>query len=294
MKVLIVGRSGQVARALKRAAPSAGVDVVTIGRPELDLGEVGGREVLSSLVSQHRPDAIINAAAYTAVDKAESEAVQAVAINAEGAGDVAAAATAGRARLIHISTDYVFSGTKLEPYTETDVPSPATIYGASKLRGEERVATENGAAVIVRTSWVYGPNGSNFVRTMLRLAKSQSKVRVVADQKGCPTSADHLARALLAMAAASPTGVFHCAGSGEATWAALARETFALSRVRGGPWAEVDDIATTDYSTPAKRPANSRLNCEKLNASFGIRLPLWRDGLAECIDQIAAAGWDVG
>ena len=293
MKVLAVGRGGQVARALARVAPTMGVEVVAVGRPELELGAAGARQRLPEVVAQYRADAIVNVAAYTAVDKAETEPTEAFAVNAAGAADVAAAAKTCGARLIHVSTDYVFSGSKREPYVETDATAPTTIYGASKLEGEGLVVSENSAAVIARTSWVFSSTGSNFVRTMLRLASTRSAIKVVADQKGCPTSADQLAHALLAMAAARPTGIFHCAGSGEATWASLARKTFLLSRERGGPWAEVEEIATADYPTPAKRPIDSRLNCEKLNASFGIRLPHWHDGLAECIDQIAAAGWNV-
>lgn len=294
MKVLVVGRTGQLAQALMRAAPAAGVEIAALGRPDVELEEADARQRLQEIFSRHAPDAVINAAAYTAVDKAEAETRRAFAVNAEGAASVAAAAKACGARLIHVSTDYVFSGAKSEPYAETDETSPATAYGASKLEGERRVAAENETVAIARTAWVYGPTGANFVRTMLRLAKTQSRVRVVADQHGCPTSADHLARALLAMAAAKQTGIFHCVGNGYASWAELARETFVQARRLGGPCADVTEIATSDYPTPAKRPANSRLNCEKLHASFGIRLPRWQDGVAACVDQIAAAGWDVG
>lgn len=199
--------------------------------------------------------------------------------------------------MIQISTDYVFDGAKPQPYVETDATAPATVYGRSKLEGEQRVLAANPRAVVLRTSWVYAAEGSNFVRTMLRLAKTQDQINVVCDQVGCPTFAGDLGEAILKVADSigdvGRFGVYHCAGSGETNWADLAKETFALSALRGGPSARVIPIAGRDYSTRAARPANSRLNCSKLADDYGVHLRPWREALAACLDDIAADGWRV-
>ncbi len=280
MKLAVTGTSGQVVRALIERAP-AGVMVVALGRPAIDLADPAG---IAPALAAIGADAVVNAAAYTAVDKAETDRDAAFAINAAGAGAVAAAARTLGLPLIHISTDYVFDGTKRAPYVETDRPAPTGVYGASKLAGEVAVTAAHPDAVIARTAWVYSPFGANFVKTMLRLAATRDELGVVADQVGNPTSALDIADAVLAIAANllarpdDPTlrGVFHMTGSGEASWADFAAQVFAASVARGGPVARVKPIATTEYPTPARRPANSRLDCSRLAAAHGVRLPDWR------------------
>jgi dTDP-4-dehydrorhamnose reductase len=284
--IFVIGRRGQVARALARGAV-----VRVLGRPELDLENAdSAREIVASA----NPSIVINAAAYTAVDKAEDDRDRAFAINATGAEAVALGAQDAGAAIIHVSTDYVFSGDNASPYLETDATGPTGVYGASKLEGEQRVLAANPDAILVRTAWVFDAQGANFVRTMLRLAKTRNQIDVVADQRGCPTSASDLAAALLTIAQSPTTpGVFHCAGAGEATWAEFAREIFAQSKARGGPHAEVRPIAASEYPTRARRPANSRLSCDKLVAAYGVRMRPWRDALSACMDEITIGGWRV-
>lgn len=296
MKVLVVGRSGQVARALARCAASNSlINLEALGRPDLDLVDAAR---VPSIIAAREPDIVINASAYTAVDKAESEPDRAYAINAIGAGAVAKGAEAAGAALLHLSTDYVFSGAKTTPYLEDDATGPITAYGVSKLAGEEMVLQAKPDAVIVRTAWVFDADGANFVRTMLRLATSRSQIGVVADQLGCPTYAHDLAAALLAIAGAakdgaSHAGVYHCVGAGDASWATVAEEIFSLSRARRGPAAAINRVSTSAYPTPARRPANSRLNCAKVARDFGVEMRPWQQALADCIDEIAASGWRV-
>ncbi|MBP0583501.1 dTDP-4-dehydrorhamnose reductase, partial [Labrys sp. LIt4] len=255
MRVVVTGREGQLAHALRAVGASCGVDVVCLGRPELDLAEAA--RVWAALLASGA-DVIVNAAAYTAVDRAESEPEKAHAVNAAGAGLVGEAAWRLGVPIVHVSTDYVFDGTARRPYREEDRVCPLGVYGASKHEGELRVAAANPRHVICRTSWVCSPYGQNFVKTMLRLAGEREEVGVVADQVGCPTYALDLARALLEIArkvvgedaAHSPLfGVFHVAGSGEANWACLAEAVFAASAPAGGPSARVRRIATRDYPT---------------------------------------------
>jgi dTDP-4-dehydrorhamnose reductase len=293
VNVLVIGRSGQVARALRSGA--RGRAVRALGRPESDLE---APEVLVKAIEDIRPDVVVNAAAYTAVDQAEAEPDRAFAINAAGPEAVALAAARCGAAMIQISTDYVFDGAKPDPYVETDPTMPTSVYGRSKLEGEQRVLGANPRAIVLRTSWVFASEGSNFIRTMLRLAKTRDQINVVSDQSGCPTFAEDLAEAILAVtdrvSAGGAFGVYHCAGGGETTWADLAAETFALSAARGGPSAAVAPILARDYPTRAARPANSRLDCSKVAADYGIRLRPWREALAACVDDIAAGGWRVG
>ncbi|MFN3867834.1 MAG: dTDP-4-dehydrorhamnose reductase [Hyphomicrobiaceae bacterium] len=287
MKVLVVGREGQVARALA-AASSGGLEIVAIGRPALDLADA---ETIRRAIAETAPHVVVNAAAYTAVDKAESEPAQAHAVNAAGAGSLAAACNAADVPVIHISTDYVYDGSKAAPYVESDAVRPLGVYGATKLAGEQAVAAMCPRHVILRTAWVYSPYGQNFVKTMLRLAATRPELGVVADQQGNPTYAPHLAQAIVdiarqvgdATAADGRWGVYHAAGAGETTWCDLAREVFAQSAKRGGPVAKVNAITTAEYPTPARRPANSRLDCGKLERTFGVRQPEWRTGVAEAI-----------
>ncbi|PZO55609.1 MAG: dTDP-4-dehydrorhamnose reductase [Alphaproteobacteria bacterium] len=292
MSLLVIGRSGQVARALVRRAAARGIAVEALGRPELDLEAPALAE---EAIRARRPSVIINAAAYTAVDKAEDDRDRAYLLNSEAPARIAAVAAELGAPLIHFSTDYVFAGDKDTPYIETDVTAPAGVYGASKREGEERVLAASPRAIVLRTAWVYDSAGQNFVRTMLRLASTRDEISVVADQHGAPTYADDLANAALTIAA-KPTafGIYHCAGQGETVWADFAAAIFAGAAIRGGPSAAVKRITTADYPTRARRPANSRLNCDKLAADYGVRLRLWPDALSDCLDEIAASGWSVG
>lgn len=267
--------------------------VIPIGRPELDLAQPDGvRQALANT----QPDCIVNAAAYTAVDKAEAEPELAMRINGEGAGAVAAAAAAIGVPLVQLSTDYVFDGMAPRPWLETDPTGPLSAYGRSKLAGEEAVAASGADWTILRTAWVYSPYGANFVKTMLRLAESRDELGVVADQLGSPTSAPDLAAAIIAIAKAlaarpgdaSLRGVFHAAGTGEASWADLAETVFAASAALGGPSAAVRRIATSDYPTPARRPSNSRLDCSLLAARHGLRLPPWQESVRSCVAALLA------
>ena len=242
------------------------------------------------------PDLVVNAAAYTAVDKAEQEPAAAHAINALGAGATAEAAAGLGIPVIQVSTDYVFDGAKPDPYTEDDPTGPLGSYGRSKLEGEAAVAAANPRHVILRTAWVYAPYGQNFVRTMLRLAATRPELGVVADQHGCPTAARDIAATILGVAAQLLThpddkarrGVFHMAAQGEAVWADVAEAIFGRSAALGGPSATVRRITTADYPTPARRPANSRLDCSKLQRLYGIALPPWRVSLESCVERLVA------
>lgn len=286
MRVLIIGKSGQVARALADRALARGAKVSVLGRPELDLeGRIGPLPDV--------PPIVINAAAYTQVDRAEDESARAYAVNASAAGALAASGSRDGV-FIHFSTDYVFSGDKPAPYVESDPVSPINAYGASKLAGEKAVLEAQSRSVILRTAWVYDAQGGNFVRTMLRLAKQRREIAVVADQQGCPTFAGDLASAALDVASRQgPFGVFHCTGAGATTWAGFAEEIFRLSKARGGPCAAVQPISAAEFPTRAKRPQNSRLDCSKLANEYGVRMRPWQDALAECIDEISAQGWSV-
>ncbi|MEZ5776234.1 MAG: dTDP-4-dehydrorhamnose reductase [Hyphomicrobiaceae bacterium] len=293
MRLLITGWHGQVARSLATAAArNPRVETLAVGRPALDLVRLP--TILRSL-SDARPDIVINTAAYTAVDKAEDEPEAAAALNHEGAALLARATAERGIPIIHLSTDYVFDGTKVSAYVEDDPPHPLSVYGRTKRDGEIAVAAGNDRHVIVRTAWVYSPFGQNFVRTMLRLARERDAVRVVEDQIGSPTYAPHLADLLLDLAArllADPPGggygVFHAAGAGETSWADFAEAVFARSGQAGGPTAAVERIPTSGYPTRAARPANSRLDCAKLARVYGLRMPDWHEGLADCVPRLLA------
>jgi len=270
---------------------AAGHVIVPVGRPALDL--VGERDGIIEAIGDGQPDVVVSAAAYTAVDKAESEPDLAFAINERGAGAVARAARMLGVPLVHLSTDYVFDGSKPSPYTEEDEPHPTGVYGASKLAGERAVAAETANSAILRTAWVYSPFGGNFVKTMLRLAGDREEVGVVADQHGNPTSALDIADGVLAVAAnllGSPDpalrGIFHMTAAGDATWADFAEAIFAASAACGGSTARVKRIATADYPTAARRPANSRLDCRKLERSHEISLPNWRSSTETVVARL--------
>lgn len=294
MRILVTGREGQLARSLAERASARGVDLVLLGRPELDLA--GPADLIIAAIEAARPHAIISAAAYTQVDKAESEPDLAFAVNEAGARAVARAAAELGVPLIHLSTDYVFDGSKADPYLEDDVPAPTGVYGSSKLAGEKAVLGEHDNCAVLRTAWVYSPFGANFVKTMLRLAGERDEVSVVDDQRGNPTSALDIADAVLSVAdnlAARNDpelrGIFHMTASGEASWADFAQAVFDTSARAGGASAKVKRISTAAYPMPAKRPANSRLDCSKLEQVHGLRLPGWRESLQVVIERLSKA-----
>jgi dTDP-4-dehydrorhamnose reductase len=290
MRVLVAGSAGQVARALAEA-PHRGFTVRSFGRPEFDLER---RETVEAAFADFRPDVVINAAAYTAVDKAETEPDVAMRINADGPALLAELAAKADAPILHLSTDYVFSGDKASPYVESDPVGPASAYGRSKLEGERRVAAANPKHLILRTAWVHAPYGVNFVRTMLRLAETRPDLGVVADQHGAPTYAPDIAEGLLAIVAriakggSAPWGIYHMASSGSCVWADFAEHVFACSAAAGGPSAKVKRIPTVEYPTPARRPANSRLDCGRLRSEYGVALPDWRSGVDRCVARLLA------
>jgi dTDP-4-dehydrorhamnose reductase len=287
VKILVTGRDGQVARSL---AERGGAHELTFaGRPELDLADPASIE---RAVAAAAPDLVVSAAAYTAVDKAEDEPDLAMAVNGEGPGALARAAARMGVPVIHLSTDYVFDGSLDRPWREDDPVAPINTYGATKLAGERAVAASGVAYAILRTAWVYSPFGSNFVRTMLRLAETRDALAVVDDQIGCPTSALDIADAILAIAgawAAEPARgintIYHFAGTGEASWADFARAIFEERGRRGGPAAEVKGIPASAYPTRARRPANSRLDCRKFAQAF-YPPPAWRDSLRVVTDRL--------
>jgi dTDP-4-dehydrorhamnose reductase len=293
VRIVVTGREGQVVSSLIEKAHRTKFEVVPLGRPELDLAAPA--LAVSEAIVAARPDAIISAAAYTQVDKAESEPDLAFAINELGPRSVAAAARRLGVPIVHLSTDYVFDGSKTELYVESDATGPTGVYGASKLAGERSVATEQPDSAILRTAWVYSPFGANFVKTMLRLAATRDEVGVVDDQIGNPTSALDIAEGMLKvienlLGGSDPNhrGVFHMTARGEASWADFAAAIFAHSAELGGPSARIRRIATADYPTPAKRPTNSRLDCSKLARAHGVRLPEWHGSLKQVVGRLVA------
>ncbi|MGD0105433.1 MAG: dTDP-4-dehydrorhamnose reductase [Rhodopila sp.] len=286
--ILVTGGAGQLATAL---AASPGVN--RVGRPNFDFDHP---DTIEATFRAAAPRIVVNAAAYTAVDAAEHDADAAWRANRHGPAILARLCAEADIPLIHISTDYVFDGTKPDPYTETDPVAPQGVYGASKLAGEQAVIAAGAKAIILRTAWVYAATGKNFVRTMLAAGKARDRLTVVADQHGCPTTASDLGDAILAIIAHLDTtgwqpaykGIFHAAGSGATTWFGLAVATFEEAARHGAKVPEVAPIMTADWPTPAKRPANSRLDCTRLHDVFGIRLPHWRDSLTRTVDSIFA------
>ena len=292
MRIVVTGGPyGQVLESLLEVGPTRGHEVIPVGPPELDLA--GDARAIFEALRAARPEAIVSAAAYTAVDKAEGEPDLAFAINARGAAAVAAAARELGVAIVHISTDYVFDGSKESPYVEDDPTGPASVYGASKLAGEDAVLAEHGNSAILRTAWVYSPFSANFVKTMLRLASDRDEVGVVEDQRGNPTSALDIASAVITVLenlAKSEDrelrGLFHMTGTGEASWAEFAEAIFAASAALNGPAARVRRISTSDYPTPAKRPANSRLDSSRLGRIHGVQLPDWRTSTEEVVTRL--------
>jgi len=285
--LLVTGGSGQVASALR----TRGARVV--GRPDFDFDRP---ETIDTVFQSATPSLVVNAAAYTAVDAAENDEAAALRANRDGPARLAALCAQAGIPLIHISTDYVFDGTKGTPYVETDPVAPLGIYGRSKLAGEQAVQASGARAIILRTAWVYAANGKNFVRTMLNAATKTNHLRVVADQQGNPTAANDLADVILAIAARIArdgwrdefAGIFHATASGATTWHGFACAIFEEAARHGLTPPTVEAITTADWPTPVRRPADSRLDCEKLNAVFGLRLPPWRESLARVIDQVYA------
>ena len=282
--ILVTGGSGQLAQAL---ALAGGQRVRVVGRPDFDFDAPAG---IAELLDAARPDIVVNAAAYTAVDRAESEPAAAARANCDGPEQLARWCSRAGVPLIHVSTDYVFDGAKGAPYVEDDPTNPTGVYGRSKRDGENAVLASGGLSVVVRTSWVYAATGKNFVLSMLAAARQRPALRVVADQIGCPTAAPDLAQALLAIAQRlrddakpAPGGLYHAAGTGSTSWHGLAVEALRLARL-GTP---VEPIATADWPTPARRPADSRLDCGKLETVFGLRLPPWPQSLAAVVGGLA-------
>ena len=295
--ILLTGVNGQLGWELQRTLAPLGT-VVGLDRAQLDLSQP---EMIRTVVREYRPDIIVNPAAYTAVDKAEAEPEQAHAINATAPGVLAEEAKKLGALLVHYSTDYVFDGGKTDPYSEDDRPNPQSVYGRSKLAGEDAVRASGCAHVILRTSWVYGVQGGNFVKTVLRLARERDELRIVADQFGAPTWARRLALCsaeILRQCRANPDdasrhGLFHLTAAGRTSWHDYAEEIVRLARqydplLRDKPLA-IEAIPTSAYPLPAPRPANSVLATDKVRKAFGLELPPWRDDLAACVRELFQA-----
>jgi dTDP-4-dehydrorhamnose reductase len=296
VKILLLGKTGQLGRALAPALAPLG-EVVALDRAALDLADLAA---IPGAVARHRPQVIVNAAAYTAVDRAESEPETAMTVNGRAPGVLAEAAREAGAALIHFSTDYVFDGRSDRPYREDDPTEPPNAYGASKRAGEEAILAAGAAALILRTSWLYGAGSTNFLETMLALGRARSELRVVDDQWGAPTPVAIVAEAvaaILARASDDPaafvqkkSGICHLACRGATSWHGFATAIFAEGRKRGLDFTvtAIHAIPSRAYPTPARRPANSRLDLTRLRAQFGIETPEWRAALARVMDEIAA------
>lgn len=287
--LLVFGGTGQVGHAISALLPPDGWRVICASRSDANITQA---EDVKCLVALVEPDVIVNAAAFTAVDKAESVPKWAARVNGTGAGIVAEAALQLGAPIIHLSTDYVFDGRSSRPWCETDAVGPMSIYGATKEAGEQAVRRIHSGHVILRTSWVFGSHGGNFVKTMLRQGAEKPLLRIVADQQGCPTFAGDLAAAIwrIAREVAMPTrdvfGTFHFTGSGPTTWFDFATAIFAEAARHGVASPQLQPIATRDFPTPARRPAYSVLDCGKIAAVYGIVPPSWRDGLSRCVGDL--------
>lgn len=284
MRLLVTGAGGQVGRELRRAAP----DAVALARADLDITNLGA---VRAALGQHAPDVVINAAAYTAVDRAEAEPEAAFAVNRDGPAHLAAACAEAGIPLLHLSTDYVFDGTKGAPYRPEDAPSPLGVYGRSKWEGEEAIRERLPRHVILRTSWVFSAHGHNFVRTMLRLARERETLRVVTDQRGQPTAAADIAQACVQMAGrmaeGARWGTYHFAGTPATTWHGFAEAIVEEAR-RYVPLVaqRVEAITTAEYPTPARRPADSRLDVSATEAVWGIAPPPWRPALRRVVAEL--------
>ena len=281
MRALVFGESGQVARELQRFD-----SITALGRESADLNDPAA---CAAIIAEADVDVVINAAAYTAVDRAETDTKEAFRVNSEAPAAMALAAAKRALPFLHISTDYVFDGTGTAPWVETDVTGPMSVYGRSKLAGEDGVREASGAYSILRTSWVVSSHGANFVKTMLRLGAERDELTIVADKIGGPTCACNIAAALMEMATQlhgdpNKSGTYHFAGAPDVSWADFAREIFAQS----GITCDVTDIPSSAYPTPAARPQNSRLECTKINTVFDINRPDWRVGLGDILTDLKA------
>lgn len=294
MKILLTGKNGQLGFELQRALAPLG-EVIAVGTQDCDLADA---DALRALVRRVAPDVIVNPAAYTAVDKAESDQDRAFAVNAQAPAILGEEGAKLGALVLHYSTDYVFDGAKDGAYSEDDTPAPQSVYGRSKLEGELALAATNPKHLILRTSWVVGAHGGNFAKTMLRLAGERERLTVVADQFGAPTSAAlladlsaHLVRQhAVAKGGAFPYGTYHVTASGETNWHAYAQfvitEAIGTGKVLKANADAIAPLSTADYPTPAKRPANSRLATNRFSTTFGLRLPEWQDGVRHVLQQI--------
>ncbi len=291
--VLVTGADGQVGTELSAESGAHGLSVTALSRSLLDITDA---DAIAGAIAAHKPDIVINAAAYTAVDKTESEPELANAVNARGPGLLAAACHGAGIPLFHISTDYVFDGSATRAWREDDPVNPLGVYGRSKAEGEASVRRATQRHIILRTAWIFSAQGSNFVKTMLRLAGERDRLSVVDDQSGNPTSATDIARVLLQLAAtcidqvrageAPPWGTYHFCNAGVTSWCGFARAIMEGSSRRGGPSVPVTPITTAEYPTPAKRPANSALDCDKLKTAFGIEPRPWEFALDDVLDQL--------
>ncbi|MBX3489196.1 MAG: dTDP-4-dehydrorhamnose reductase [Parvibaculum sp.] len=295
-RLLVTGAGGQVGTELAAEAAAAGFAVVAPPRAELDITD---ENAVAAAIAAAKPDAVVNAAAYTAVDRAESEPEQARAVNARAPGILGSACDHTGIPLLHISTDYVFDGMSERPWREGDPVAPLGVYGASKAEGEAALRVAAPRHIILRTAWVFSPHGNNFVKTMLRLASTRDELAVVDDQRGSPTSATDIAQALLALAAsaveARPAdaplwGTYHFCNAGVTSWCGFARAIMAGAAVRGGATARIGPIPAADYPTPARRPAYSALDCTKLKTAFGIEPRPWEEALDDTLDRLLPAG----
>lgn len=294
MKILLLGKSGQVGWELQRSLAPLG-ELIALDRHQADglNGDLSNPEALRATIRQVQPDVIVNAAAYTAVDKAESETELADRVNGIAAGVMAEEAAASGAWLVHYSTDYVFNGQGTAAWRETDAVAPVNHYGFSKLAGERAITASGCKHLIFRTSWVYGARGNNFAKTMLRLASDRETLSVVADQIGAPTGADLIADVTaqaLRQALQQPelAGLYHLAAAGEVSWHGYASEVIAFAKANGELLAvkAIEPVETTSYPTPAHRPLNSRLNTQKLRATFSLHLPDWQSGVTRMLREI--------
>jgi dTDP-4-dehydrorhamnose reductase len=293
LKVLVLGKTGQLARELERSQWPQAWDVAFAARDSIDLAQP---DLAAKAVLERTPDLVINAAAYTAVDKAESEPELARAVNGLAPGAIAAVCADLGVPFVTVSTDYVFDGWKNGPYTEEDAIAPASVYGRSKAEGEERIRSAQPWHAILRTSWVFSPFGSNFVRTMLRLGVDRPLLRVVADQHGRPTAAGDLAKAVIVATGAlvrdrAVSGTYHVANAEPTTWHSFATAIFAGAKRRGAHVPDnVEQIGTADYPTPARRPPNSELNSTKFEQTFSMPMRSWRPALDEVLDTLLSPG----
>lgn len=293
-RLVVFGKTGQVASELARAALPGGFSASFIARAEADLA--GPAADISAALARHAGDAssvlVVNAAAYTAVDRAESDEAACRAVNCGGAAAIAQVCAQRGFPLIHLSTDYVFDGNKQGPYREDDAVGPQSVYGRTKLEGEEAIRAALPSHVILRTAWVFSPFGTNFMKTMLRLARERPELSIVDDQRGCPTAAKDIAAAVVAiaaqLAAGKPEGygTFHYCGRGSCTWYELARAIFAAAARFGQPVPRLRPITTAEYPTAARRPANSVLDCSKIRAVYNIDTRSWQDAVAACVGEL--------